>query len=202
MFLQEFISIATIHFLAVIIPGPDFALILNKSISKGRKTAILCSIGLGLGILCHAIFAIFGLSLLVSYSPVAFNIIKTLGGLYLIYIGLNIFGIIKSKSSDSGTSRKFSNPVFQGFLTNILNPKVIIFFVAIFSQIVSPNTLLVYKLLYGLEMAVATTLWFTFVATILTNKNFNQIFSKYIKVIEKITAVIMTAFGIKTLFDK
>jgi RhtB (resistance to homoserine/threonine) family protein len=202
MFLQEFFSIAIIHFLAVIVPGPDFALILNKSIGQGRKVAILCSLGLGIGILCHALFAIFGLSVLISYSPIAFNIIKTLGGLYLIYIGLNIFGIIKTKSSDSGIPTKLSNPIFQGFLTNILNPKVIIFFIAIFSQIVNPNTFLGFKLIYGLEMSIATTLWFTFVAAILTNKNFNKLFSKYIKVIEKITAIVMIAFGIKTLFDK
>jgi RhtB (resistance to homoserine/threonine) family protein len=202
MFLQEFISIAVIHFLAVIVPGPDFALILNKSISIGRRVAILCSLGLGIGILCHAIFAIFGLSLLISYSPVAFNIIKILGGLYLVYIGLSILGIIKSKETKSKPKGKFDNPIFQGFLTNILNPKVIIFFIAIFSQIVSPNTILGFKLLYGLEMGIATTLWFTFVAVILTNPNFNKLFSRYIKVIEKITAIVMIIFGLKTLFDK
>jgi RhtB (resistance to homoserine/threonine) family protein len=202
----EFLTLAILHFLAVIIPGPDFALILGTSLSQSKKSAFLASFGLGFGILFHTLLAVFGLSAVLNYSTLAYSVIKILGGLYIIWIGLQMSGFWFSKETKNTCSslqnNDMQNHFLKGLLTNILNPKVALFFVAIFSQTVSTSTPLQFKLFYGFEMAIATTIWFCVVANIFTNKSLKSTFSKYITKITKFTGGAMILLGIKTILDK
>ena len=88
----------------------------------------------------------------------------------------------------------------MGFLTNALNPKATLFFLALFTQVISPGTPLFVKALYGAEMSVATFLWFALVATLLTHKRVNRIFSSAKFYLEKAFGVILVGLGIKVAF--
>ncbi len=157
-YLPELLTIATIHMLGVMSPGPDFALISRNSLVYSRRTGILTALGLALGILTHLTYTIVGIGVLIAQSIVLFTIIKFLGAGYLIYIG---YKSLRSKKREAVTEiTEVPKPdlsawqaIRNGYLTNILNPKVTLFFLSVFTQVISPTTPAEMKIVYGLEMS-------------------------------------------------
>ena len=89
----EFLTIASVHLLAVASPGPDFAIVLKHSISFGRRAAIITSIGVGVGILIHVAYSLLGIGILIKTTPVLFQVFSYIAAAYLLYLG---WGAIKS----------------------------------------------------------------------------------------------------------
>src|SRR5438874_2029674 len=87
MFLSQFLTVAVIHLLAVMSPGPDFAMVTRNSLLYSRKSGIYTSLGMSLGIMVHVTYCLLGIALIVSRSIVIFSIIKYVGAAYLMYIG-------------------------------------------------------------------------------------------------------------------
>ena len=124
-----------------LIPGTDTIFILGQSISNNRKTGIFSALGICSGILVHTFLAAFGLSIILKNSQFAFNIVKLLGAGYLIYMGVKSIKaenslLLNDLSSSKGTLKK---AYFQGIITNVLNPKVALFFLAFLPQFVNPE---------------------------------------------------------------
>lgn len=202
--MQEFLLVAGIHLLAVMSPGPDFAMVMRNSLVYSRRTGIMAAIGLGLGILLHVTYSLLGIGLIISQSVVLFNAIKLLGAAYLIYVGVK--SLLSKKDAASGSESEENNlqkdlpslaAIRLGFLTNALNPKATLFFLALFTQVISPDTSLSLKLLYGTEMSLATFAWFSLVALILTHSRVSAIFAKVKHYIERVFGVVLIALGIK-----
>jgi threonine/homoserine/homoserine lactone efflux protein len=123
-------------------PGSDTILILSKSIAQGRRAGVITALGIGLGIIGHTLLAAFGLSLIIAKSIVLFSIVKYAGAAYIFYLGVRMIldrqGI--DLSSDSSQDEKRTIHSFRdGFLTNILNPKVALFFIAFLPQFIDPT---------------------------------------------------------------
>jgi len=167
----EFLLVASAHLLAVASPGPDFALVLRQSIRHGRATAIRTSLGIGSGILFHVMYSVLGLALLIRGSETVFTAVKYAGALYLIWIGLKAL-LARPYPEPSATGEGSNSPrrgaYVEGLLVNILNPKAMLFFIALFSVGVSPTTPLVVQVGYGLWMALATAAWFSLVSVFFT----------------------------------
>lgn len=129
----------------VLVPGPDMAYMLGRTIAQGRKAGVLAAIGFNLGGYVHMLASVFGLSAILATSPVAFTAVKMLGACFLTWIGLQaIFGSSGSlKLGDGkGEKRQALTILWQGFLSDVLNPKVALFFLAYLPQFVnveSPN---------------------------------------------------------------
>jgi len=200
-YLTEFLTIAAIHLLAVMSPGPDFAMITRNSMIYSRKTGIYSSIGLAFGILIHVIYSLIGIGIIISQSIILFSIIKYLGAGYLIYIG---YKSLKSKPHTTNSHNNKQRPnltkieaIKTGFLTNVLNPKVTIFFLSLFTQVINPTTPLLIQILYGLEMSLMTFIWFSFVASILSHKSIKKRFSSVQHYLEKAFGTLLIALGIK-----
>jgi threonine/homoserine/homoserine lactone efflux protein len=122
-------------------PGPDTLYIVGRSSTQGTRVGIVAALGIGTGALVHVCAAALGLSALLAASAAAFTIVKIIGAAYLVYMGISL---IRSKSSTqslpvSANSRRASmRGIFlQGFLTNVLNPKVALFFLAFLPQFVA-----------------------------------------------------------------
>lgn len=152
-------------FVFIITPGMDTVFVLNKSIGEGKKAGIYSTLGLNTGVLGHTIFAALGLSLIVAKSALAFMMIKYLGAAYLLYLGIS-----KLLSKDSlisidatvKTGKSNKQNFVSGFFTNILNPKVALFFLAFFPQFIKPElsgSPLPFIIL-GLTCAVLGSMWF------------------------------------------
>jgi len=197
-------TVTVIHLLGLISPGPDFIVAVKNSLTYSRKTGIWTAVGFGLGITVHIFYSLAGLALIISKSILLFNIIKYAGAAYLIYIGLKSF-FSKSSIIEVGGNQKKQDitsfaAVKMGFLTNVLNPKVTLFFLSLFSMVITPGTPLLIILIMGAIMIINTVLWFSFVSVSLSQKRVRSIFEKYQNVFNKTLGGLLVALGVKVAF--
>lgn len=148
----------------IVTPGPDIIYVLTRGIADGRRAGVMSAIGVTIGILFHTVAASLGLALLLQTSVYAFWTLKIIGGIYLIYLGIQI---IKNKAEFE--IKEFQHHfdtkkcLIQGFLTNVLNPKVALFFVAFLPQFVDVDVQnnSMYLIILGLIFALLTVVFLT-----------------------------------------
>lgn len=171
---MEIFSLALLGILIVISPGADFVLVLKNSLNQGRKAGIFSALGISMAICIHIAYSMLGISYLISQYQWLYDIIRYAGSAYLIYLGLK--GLISSNAQigsleASKDTIKASKYFAQGFLCNALNPKTMLFFLSIFSQVISPDqedqSL---ALAYGVYMIALHGIWFSLVALLFTSK--------------------------------
>jgi threonine/homoserine/homoserine lactone efflux protein len=122
-----------------ITPGPDTLYIVGRSSTLGLRAGAVAALGIGAGVLVHICAAALGLSALLAASATAFAVVKIIGAAYLVYVGVSLLRTKKSDPSSPAVtlrSARLRSIFFQGFLTNILNPKVALFFLAFLPQFV------------------------------------------------------------------
>jgi threonine/homoserine/homoserine lactone efflux protein len=126
----------------VLAPGPDMAYMLARTIAQGRKAGAVAAIGINVGAYVHVLAAVLGLSAILATSSVAFTIVKWIGACYLVWIGVQ--ALTQSARIDLGNTStsglKLRVIFWQGFLSDVLNPKVAIFFLAFLPQFVTYGT--------------------------------------------------------------
>jgi len=138
--LSELLLFATAGLLLNITPGPDMIYCATRSVGQGKAAGVVSALGVGAGALLHMTMAALGLSAVLMYSATAFQIVKLAGAVYLVYLGVRMIlngrntGTLK-KLPDSGLWRIFR----QGAVTNILNPKVALFFLSFLPQFAHPE---------------------------------------------------------------
>jgi len=141
-------------------PGPDIVYVLTRGVSGGKRAGIISAIGVTLGILFHTVSASLGLAVLLQTSTYAFWALKIVGGLYLIYLGLQMVKHRKHLVLKQAQHGRFNitQCITQGFLSNVFNPKVALFFVAFLPQFVQPGTPnpSLYMMMLGLMYALMT----------------------------------------------
>jgi RhtB (resistance to homoserine/threonine) family protein len=205
-YLPEFLVIASLHLLAVMSPGPDFVLISKNSLVYSRRTGICTALGLALGIAVHVTYSLLGIALIISKSIVIFSTIKYLGAGYLIYIGIKSLGAKPSQVNSDVTSQKEEMgkwaAIKTGFLTNVLNPKATLFFLAVFTQVIHTTTPTFVKVLYGIEMSAMTFVWFSFVAAILSHSKIKEKFTKIQHHVERGMGAVLIGLGLKVALSR
>ncbi len=153
-----------------LIPGPSTLYILGRSIAQGRKAGVLSVLGIGSGTLCHILAVAFGLSAVLAASQAAFSVIKYAGAAYLVYLGVQTLrkrtaaaDVQEAKTGEVRAGRIFG----QGLVTQVLNPKVSLFFIALLPQFVNPGA--AHRplpfLFLGTLFVTQDTLWFLFLAS-------------------------------------
>lgn len=164
--MPELFAVITITLLAVISPGPDFAMVTRNSLMLSRRAGVLTALGIGLGVLVHVSYTLIGVGLLIQQSVWLFSAIKLAGAAYLVWLGLKM---LRTKPvgplSDSLTAPMSDQAALRtGFLTNALNPKTTVFIVSLFLQVVHPDTPLMVQIGYGAFISAAHIVWFALVA--------------------------------------
>jgi len=204
LYLSQFLTVALVHLLAVASPGPDFAIVVRQSITYGRTTALYTSCGVGMGIMIHVFYSLLGIGLIVSQSLFAFTIMKVAGAGYLMYIGLKA---MRTKKVTMTFAEKENNliptpgkAVWTGFLTNGLNPKATLFFLSLFTVVISPETPVVIQLCYGIYMAMATALWFAMVSMLFGQERIRRLFSRVGHWFERLMGLSLCLLGLRLLF--
>jgi len=184
--------------------GNDTIFILTKSIGQGKKAGIVSALGIGTGSIIHTILAAFGLSIIIAKSILLFNIIKYAGAVYLLYIGFKMLTDKNQLNTDTTTTGNKSADYLKiyrdGIFTNILNPKVALFFIAFLPQFIDPtlkNTVLPFITL-GITFITTGTIWClilaTFASTIFAKLKNNKKVSTYIN---RICGMVLIGLGIK-----
>jgi|KBSSwiS6_1023812.scaffolds.fasta_scaffold05884_3 threonine/homoserine/homoserine lactone efflux protein len=200
--LDDFLLFAFASLVLNITPGNDMIYVATRSTSQGVKAGIVSALGIAGGCIVHLLAAVIGLSALIAGSAIAFDIIKYAGAAYLIYLGIKAFVSrqnnfnVDSKPEKSSLAKLF----WQGVFTNVLNPKVALFFLAFLPQFIHPE-----KGNAGLQILLLG-LWFNFSGTIV-NSMVAVLFGKlgnwfankqgFIKWQNKITGLLLVALGIK-----
>lgn len=124
----------------IVTPGPDMIYVITRGVSHGRKAGMISAVGVTLGILVHTIFAAFGLAIILRTSALAFLAVKFSGAAYLIYLGVRTFSNKSDFTFSSDKPKDGIRKIFvQGLLSNVLNPKIALFFLAFLPQFVNPE---------------------------------------------------------------
>ena len=172
---SEFATIAIAHLFAVASPGPDFAVVTRQCVKQGIRAGVWTSAGVGTGILLHVGYCLLGVALLLSRSPDLFNAVKLVAAAYLLYLGASaILASLKTSAADGASKQQTGDSSDSplrafalGFLTNGLNPKATLFFLALFAVVISPATPLAVQSVYGLYLALATFAWFAMLSRLI-----------------------------------
>lgn len=195
------ITVGLLHLLALISPGPDFILCARNSLAYSRKMGLWTALGFSGGIAVHMTYCIAGIAVIISQSIILFNIMKWLGALYLIHIGIQSWRAKSTTIHIDAHKHKHMISAFQavkmGFLTNALNPKATLFFLSAFTLIISPSTPLWIQLAIGVWCVVQTFLWFGFVATVLTIPRVRRVFERFQGFFNKFFWGALVVLGIK-----
>lgn len=143
-------------------PGSDTIYILSRSIAQGTRSGIYSSLGISAGCVAHTVLAAMGLSLILSQSALAFMLVKVIGALYLGYLGISALFTKNSAFLMAPAQQASARDTFiQGFFTNLLNPKVALFFISFLPQFIDPyNTYgMLPFLVLGSTFVLTGTLW-------------------------------------------
>ncbi|WP_028357107.1 LysE family translocator [Brackiella oedipodis] len=211
-YLHEFLILAGVHFFAVVVPGIDFAVVTQQSISNGRQAGVITAIGIGLGISLHVLYTVLGFGLIVHTNQSIFTIIKVISALYLVYLGLSMIrqNLRPRRPSPEAVADQVGQQLaakpqsiraslIKGFVTNATNPKATIFFLGIFTSLVSPSTPIKVQLLYGLWMCFVNAGWFMLVAYLFSTRAVRDLFLQKKKWFEIAMGVLLITLAINLL---
>ena len=194
----EFLTIAILHLFAVASPGPDFLLVTRQCLRFDRTVAIWASAGIATGILFHSFIAITGVTLIISSNPEVFRWLKVLASIYIAYLGY--LSIFKSSTSVSDEDKKdnenYVGSFTLGLITNILNPKAILFFITVFTAVVDVSTTRLLLGLYGLYMSITTFIWFTGISYIFSNQGLRDRYKQFIPFFEKGIGIVLIIIAV------
>lgn len=206
MGIENFMTFAITALIFIMTPGIDSVFVLNKSMGQGKISGTYASFGVNAGTLVHTLLGALGLSVIVANSPIAFTVIKYVGATYLIYLGVmkirNNNNILAGNDSDKQKINPKNNFI-SGFVTNVLNPKVALFFLAFFPQFITHDQVEnpMPFLILGLTYALIAMVWFFLLIF------FAGVFSKKIKENDKIgqrinilTSVVFILMGLQIAF--
>lgn len=202
-FQGEFLALASLHFLAVVAPGADFAVTVQQSVRHGRVAGMLTACGIGCGISVHVVYTLLGISALLQGTPWMLSTARLLGAAYLLYLGV---GLLRSQSGgrvdvSDGMICTQSPSHWQafrtGFLTNATNPKATLFFLAVFTTVVSSSTPLLVQAAYGVWMCMVNAGWFVLVSRVFSQPGIRQAFLSVGHRFEQIMGLLMVLLALR-----
>ncbi|MCE9679452.1 LysE family transporter [Shewanella sp. AS1] len=180
---QLLLSLAVIHTLALASPGPDFVLVVKLASQERRQTALACALGLAVAITMHTILSLTGVSLVIKSSPNLYLAVQLMGASYLAWMG---YGAIKSGIAhwrqqqalavDVSPSQGLSSlqGFIQGMSTNLLNPKALVFFITLFSSLITPQVSITTKVAITALLFSLSLIWFSLIALVLSKPSVQQ----------------------------
>ncbi|MCL2912719.1 LysE family translocator [Shewanella corallii] len=202
MTLETLLLFAGIVFAIAVIPGPNALLVLFTALTKSRSLAFANILGVSLGFLIHSLISALGLSLLLAQSAWAFNLLKWLGVLYLTWLGVGhlksawrrqVISPPEQRVHLSGIRQNFG----KGLLTNLLNPKIVLFYLSIFPQFVSPQHVIADSLLLGGTQAIVVAAWFSLVILLASKIRALLVSGKFSALLNYLSGTLFIGFGIK-----
>jgi len=171
-------------------PGPSLAVVIRNTITGGRAQGIMTGLGHGIGLTIYAFIAVMGLSSMLIGNQTLFVSVQIAGSFWLIWIGCNmILPSSKESSKKNVDSRK--RGFVEGFMISFLNPKILVFFVAVFSQFIHKELTNIDKTIIVMVAGVIDTFWYVFVAILLAGSRFIDKIKKYSVWIDRFTGFLL-----------
>jgi RhtB (resistance to homoserine/threonine) family protein len=196
-------TVALINVLGAVSPGPDFIITVRNSLKYSRRAGILTGLGIAFGLLVHVSYCAAGVGLLIAHSTFLFSILKVVGGCYLIWIGISSLFSKTSHSlfaENTDSDKKSGKSAFtMGFLTNLLNPKAMLFFLSLFSVVLNPMPPTWVVLTCAGIVFLTALIWFSTVAIFLTEKPMQKLFLRFERPINIVLGMFLCYLGIRVL---
>lgn len=208
MQLELVLSFFGASLLLALMPGPDNIYVLTESLINGHRKGIAISLGLSLGVLIHTLAAATGLSLVIQNSALAFSIIKYLGAAYLFYLAYQAYGEKRMELDLEGQKDTMPVAIFplvrKGFLMNVLNPKVSLFFIAFLPQFVSETGMNVtlQMIILGLIFMVQAFVVFSLIALLASRLTKYIQSSRFWKITKWSKIVVLSVLGLTLALAK
>jgi RhtB (resistance to homoserine/threonine) family protein len=209
--MNDFFMLSFVIILMIMSPGPDFAVVVKNSLSHGRMSGVGAAFGIAAANLCHITINLLGIGLLIAESVMAFKIMQIVGAAYLMYLG---YKGIRAQPAPQANNVENSIVVEQakkphgyyagfrmGCMTSLLNPKSCLFFLSFFSVIISPESTLLTKILYGLWMSSLALVWFTMVSLFFTSPAIGRPMQRYKHWLERMTGLVLIALALKLVMS-
>ena len=195
MSLVSFAQVFIVSLLGAMSPGPSMILIISNAIFKGRHNGILTAIGHGVGIAFYATFAVLGIGLILKTDMLIFNSLKILSIIFLLFIGIN--SILSKKKFNLKNNNRRENTIsfMQGFSISILNPKILIWFIAIFSQFMSTNNDIIFNTFLISIAGVVDACWYVILTLAVTTASALNYLQTKIHLIRKIQGILFIILG-------
>ncbi len=193
------LSLFTISILGAMSPGPSLAMVAKHSLAGGRTNGISTAWAHASGIAIYAFITLIGLAVMLHQSPLLFKSISYAGALYLAYLGFNA---LRSKGGvaeklGSGKALSVIQSAKEGFLISLLNPKIALFFIALFSQFVAVGDELSSKAIIVLTPFVVDGLWYTLIAFIISSSKLLEKLRAHAMLIDRLSGVVLIALAIR-----
>lgn len=168
MSLLIFLKIFAVCLLGAMSPGPSMVVVINNAIFKNRLNGILTSIGHGVGIGIYALFAVLGIALIIKTNLYVFNVIKFLSIIFLVYLGVNLMITNDKLEFDGKNINSGFTSFLQGLSISLLNPKIFIWFVAIYSQFMSVDNDMIFNTILILTASIIDAIWYVILTLLVT----------------------------------
>ena len=201
MTLITFVQVLTVCLLGAMSPGPSMAVVIHNAILKGRYNGILTSIGHGIGIAIYATFAVLGLGIIIETNIFIFNSLKILSIIFLIFIGMKSILNKEKLNLEKKDVKEKTISFLQGFSISILNPKILVWFIAIYSQFMSINNELIFNIYLVTIAGIVDAFWYIFLTLAVTTTSALNFFQTKILLIKKIQGFLFIAIGLGLLFN-
>lgn len=194
-------TLAGVHLIGLVSPGPDVALVVQNATQHGRKTGVMIALGLSCGILIHLILSLTGISYLVKQQPFIFNLLQLIGGSYLLYLGIGALRSVlanqastlsQSTSSVLGNKRQAFT---KGMMTNLLNPKALVFFISLLSSLIPASMSASGKVSAALILGSISLIWFSCLAWLLTTSAMQQRLQRITRTVDSLCSLVFILAG-------
>ncbi|GAC24317.1 threonine efflux protein [Paraglaciecola mesophila KMM 241] len=200
-----FATVVFAHFLALISPGPDFVILVKSAIKNESKKAIGVALGISIANALYIALCLIGVGSLLASSVYIMIGLKVAGGLFLIYLAIQA---LRAKKSDYASlsvqvnKKELNNTTFfkefvVGFMSGILNPKNVLFYLSLFTVVLTKDVSLTFKVMLGVWMTSVVFLWDSAIVFILSGDRVRRKFAKLAYYIDKVTGAILGLVGFK-----
>jgi RhtB (resistance to homoserine/threonine) family protein len=200
----RFIAGLGVLVLLTVSPGADMALVAKVTIERGRRPAFVTTLGICTGLLVHATASALGLSVVLATSAEAFTLVKLAGAAYLAYLGvralLDSFGTLPPADAQPARAR---TAYLQGLLSNVLNPKVAVFYLTFLPQFIDPNgSVLAQSLFFAFAHAVMGIVWLAAYAYLIARLSRSLAGSGLRRWLERVTGAVLIGLGVRLAFER
>lgn len=196
----QMLPVAVVTLLAVISPGPDFAMVTRVSLTGGRRAGLLAALGIACGVTVHVTYTVLGFGWVLHAAPQLLEGVRYAGAAWLVWIGvqsLQARPVTEGEDAVAGPAMTGAAAWRAGALCNALNPKTALFFIALFSQGIDPATPQAVQVGFGVFIAVAHLLWFAVVALALTHPRLTQGIRRIRHRVEQAVGLCLIGLGLR-----
>jgi threonine/homoserine/homoserine lactone efflux protein len=201
MELTAWISLATVCLMGAMTPGPSLAVVLKHTVNGGRANGVVSGIAHGLGVGVYAVFTVLGLALVIKESPMVFNAIRYAGVLFILWLAFKAFTAKSGLANmgESGEKVSLWASLREGWLIAFVNPKLAIFFLALFSQFIQADAGWVVNAILVSTVGFIDMIWYILIALILSQSTMLEKLRNHMHIVEKLTGIALLAVAARVM---